>query len=108
MAIPTSYGTGVASSTRTFVLNLEEGLMLPVKTPQNFVETYPVTVLMDPDLTVSITPEMSVCMAAAILANCLDVLLLTVREVNISTMNTQHTCISALTRSHMHVPESKQ
>ena len=83
IAIPTGHGCGVASSTRTFVLNLEEGLLLSIKRSDH-PEQHVTSLLMDAELTYKLPLDMHIAMALSTLANGIDTLLLMADKVRLS------------------------
>jgi alcohol dehydrogenase class IV len=80
VAIPSTAGCGAACSTQTFVLNLEEGLLVPMKHSDTY-EQQDTTVLIDPSLTTTLDTNLTIAMALTALSNCIDALLTTAHKV---------------------------
>jgi alcohol dehydrogenase class IV len=80
VAIPSSAGCGAACSTQTLVLNLEEGLLVPLKQSDAY-EQQDTTVLIDPSLTATLDANLTIAMALTALSNCIDALLTSAHAV---------------------------
>jgi Iron-containing alcohol dehydrogenase len=95
VAIPSSVGCGPACSTQTVVLNLEEGLLVPLKQSDAY-EQQDTTVLIDPSLTATLDANLTIAMALTALSNCIDALLTTAHKVYSTCCSISHApaCIS--------------
>eukprot|EP00953_Heterococcus_sp_UTEX-ZZ885_P008986 5327-Heterococcus_DN1.PRE.1 len=85
VAIPSSAGCGAACSTQTLVLNLEEGLLVPLKQSDAY-EQQDTTVLIDPSLTTTLDANLTIAMALTALSNCIDALLTTAHKADAATV----------------------
>jgi alcohol dehydrogenase class IV len=90
VAIPSSAGCGAACSTQTLVLNLEEGLLVPLKYSDAY-EKQDTTVLIDPSLTTTLDANLTIAMALTALSNCIDALLTTAHKVCINSCFSKYT-----------------